>query len=129
MTKKIILSVLAVAVVAFMSITVYKAWFEPNPPVEVEEDEEEDANESEQEEEVGQTVPPITPSQPIQPSQPPQPTYETCKTCNGTGQCPANCEFGWVVYGEIACPLCNGTGFCNDCKGARIVPVNTNTTP
>ncbi len=116
MTKKIILAVLAVALVAFMSITVYKAWFEPKPSVEVEEEDEEKST-SEREQEEIELPPP-----------PPPPPPQTCDVCNNTGQCPAKCDFGWIEWGITPCPVCNGTGYCYKCGGTSIILDNTNTT-
>lgn len=106
MTKKIILAVLAVAVIAFLSITVYKAYFEDHPAKrEIEDDEDSDD------------------------------PMADCDVCHVDGNIPGHCPLckGTGIYGsptilgdmifENDCPFCLANkGVCHKCGGTGRIP-------
>ena len=113
MTKKIILAVLAVAVIAFLSITVYKAYFEDHS---VRGDEKKEVVEDEEDEEC---IDPMV----------------ECDVCNVEGNIPGHCPIckGTGIFGsptilgdmvfENDCPICLANkGVCYNCGGTGRIP-------
>ena len=120
MAKKIILAIVVIAVVAFLSISVYKAWFEKTPCVVVENDDEEE--EERDNSGSGQEV--VVP--PLPPDNTGQIQYVTCDACGGTGKC-LKCIDGMI--GDLPCASCFGYGTCQKCGGLKYLPSTTTTTP
>ena len=101
MTKKILLAIVAVAVIAFLSITIYKNCTDPNPPIEIDEDDDDD-------EQSAKGDPMVD-----------------CDLCHVAGNIPGQCGAckgkgitGYGPFGDpITCPICFGRKVCFKCNG------------
>lgn len=101
--KKIILGVLAVAFVAFFSITIYKAYFEPKHDHRTTDIIEELSDEDE---------------------------LVDCDVCHIAGNLPGQCGIckgtgisGYTPLGPIECPICmRNKGKCFNCQGTGMIP-------
>ena len=106
MTKKILLAIVAVAVIAFLTITIYKAYFE-------------DHHEKKEIVDGKDTDDPMV----------------VCDICNVDGNIPGHCPFckGTGIFGsptilgdmifETYCPVCQkNKGKCFNCQGTGMIP-------